>query len=193
MNKEARSRPNDARARRSRESLRDALLALMRSKAYADISVRDVTAQAGVSYPTFFRNYVSKGDLLGDIGAAETRELIATMARVLDQADPALSARAVCEFICDRSALWSILLNSEATAVMRQAFIEAAPAVVEGRERALPEFPIELSASFFIGSMFEVLGWWLRQSPRPPASELAHYLEVLILQPTMASTVGARA
>ena len=61
--------------------------------------------------------------------------------------------------------------------------------VVEGRQRALPEFPIELSASFFIGSMFEVLGWWLRQSPRPPAADLAHYLEVLILQPTMASAV----
>jgi hypothetical protein len=175
LNKEARSRPNDARARRSRESLREALLTIMRSKAYADISVRDVTAQAG------------------DIGAAETRELIATMTRVLDQGDPALSARAVCEFIGDRSALWTILLNSEATAVMRQAFIDEAPAVVEGRQRALPEFPIELSASFFIGSMFEILGWWLRQSPKPPASELAHYLEVLILQPTMASTLGARA
>lgn len=169
--------------------MREALLALMRVKAYADISVRDVTAQAGLSYPTFFRNYVSKADLLGDIGATETRELIAAMTRVLDQADPALSAREVCEFIGERSALWSILLNSEATAVMRQAFIEEAPTVVEGRQRALPEFPIELSASFFIGSMFEVLGWWLRQSPRPPAADLAHYLEVLILQPTMASAV----
>ena len=179
------SRMMDARVRRSRASMRKALLGLVEMKAYDEVSVREIVASAGVSYTTFFRNYTSKGELLGDIGAEEMSALFAEMVAVLDQRDPALTARAVCEFIDERRALWRMLLNSDAVFAMRAAFISGSAGFVETHARTLPEFPIELSASFFVGSMFEVLSWWLREGEDVPAEQTARYLETLVMRPTM--------
>lgn len=185
MDVAVRSRPKDARARRSRESLREALIALLGTKPYAEVSVRDVAAAAGVSYPTFFRNYASKGDLLGDIGTRETRQLLKSMLDVVEQRDPAVSARAVCEFVIERKDLWRQLLNSDASVVMRHSFVVEASEFSTGRSRMLPDFPLDLSASFFIGAMFEILNWWLRQEDETPVEEVERYLEKLVLRPTM--------
>lgn len=177
--------PRDARARRSRESLRQALLTSLDIKTYDEISVRDIAGGAGVSYPTFFRNYASKADLIGEIGTRETHDLFAVMVGVLERRDPAVSARQVCDFIDSRRRLWKMLLNSQAVFAMRETFIRESVALTETRSRILPDFPIELSASFFVGSMFEVLSWWLRQPDEMHAATIARYLEKLVLRPTM--------
>lgn len=179
------SRPKDARVRRSRESMRRALLDLLQTKPYDEISIRDVTGAAGVSYPTFFRSYASKAELLGDIGANETRDLFAAMIAVLDHQDPALTATTVCDFIRSRSDLWRVLLDSEAVFAMRRTFIGLAVDLVQRRSRMLPDVPIELSATFFVGSMFDLLSWWLRQTDEVPIDQMSRYLETLVTRPTM--------
>jgi AcrR family transcriptional regulator len=165
--------------------MRNALLTLVEIKPYEEVSVREIVGSAGVSYTTFFRNYSSKAELLGDIAAEEMRELFVVMIDVFDQRDPALTARVVCDFVAGRRPLWKMLLNSDAVFVMREAFIAVSAGFVENRSRVLPDFPIELSASFFVGSMFEVLSWWLRGDDAVPADRIAYYLETLVMRPTM--------
>lgn len=54
----------DPRVRRTRQRLQEALLALLRERAFEDITVQDVTERAGLSRVTFYLHYRDKDDLL---------------------------------------------------------------------------------------------------------------------------------
>ncbi len=54
----------DRRTRRTRQLLRDALLALLKAKRYEDISVQDIIERADVARSTFYVHYIDKNDLL---------------------------------------------------------------------------------------------------------------------------------
>src|SRR6266478_6167941 len=58
----------DARVRRTRDSLGDALVALMQEKPFDSIIVQDVLDRAGVGRSTFYAHYRDKEDLfLSDV------------------------------------------------------------------------------------------------------------------------------
>ena len=54
----------DRRTRKTRQILREALLALLKEKRYDDISVQDIIERADVARSTFYVHYVDKDDLL---------------------------------------------------------------------------------------------------------------------------------
>src|SRR5215213_3921202 len=54
----------DARVRRTRDALGDALIALMQEKSFDTITVQDVLDRAHVSRSTFYSHYSDKDDLL---------------------------------------------------------------------------------------------------------------------------------
>ena len=54
----------DARVRRTRDALGDALIALMQEKPFDTIKVQDVLDRAHVSRSTFYAHYSDKDDLL---------------------------------------------------------------------------------------------------------------------------------
>src|SRR5215207_4731977 len=54
----------DARVRRTRDALGDALIALMQEKPFETITVQEVLERAHVSRSTFYTHYSDKGDLL---------------------------------------------------------------------------------------------------------------------------------
>lgn len=60
----ASSQKTDARVRRTRDALGDALVALMQEKPFDTITVQDVLDRAHVSRSTFYSHYSDKDDLL---------------------------------------------------------------------------------------------------------------------------------
>ena len=62
--------PEDRRARRSRRLVKESLLALMKEKNFAEISVRDVTDAADMNRGTFYLHYA---------GTVEHREVCAVL------------------------------------------------------------------------------------------------------------------
>jgi hypothetical protein len=54
----------DRRTRRTRQLLRDSLLALLKEKRYDAISVQDIIERADVARSTFYVHYIDKDDLL---------------------------------------------------------------------------------------------------------------------------------
>ena len=54
----------DARVKRTRDALGDALMALMQEKPFETITVQDVLDRAHVSRSTFYSHYSDKDDLL---------------------------------------------------------------------------------------------------------------------------------
>lgn len=178
------SKPNDARARRSRDALRRALLELVEEKPFGGISIRQITRTAGVSYPTFFRNYASKEELLEDIAAQEVQQLAALMSSSLDEHHVQPSAETVCEYVHERRVLWTTLLTTGASSIMREEFVRLATEFVNERGQINPGIPVDLAASFVFVGMFEILAWWLRQPEDYPAHNISQFLKALVLQPT---------
>ena len=70
------SAPTDRRVRRTRELLRNALLALIREKGYDRITVQDILDRADVGRSTFYADYRDKDDLL-DSGFDDIRAALA--------------------------------------------------------------------------------------------------------------------
>ena len=55
---------NDLRVRRTRKSLQDALIGLMKEKPFQDIQITELAARAQVSRPAFYLHFRSKEELL---------------------------------------------------------------------------------------------------------------------------------
>ncbi|GAA3390647.1 TetR/AcrR family transcriptional regulator [Cryptosporangium minutisporangium] len=78
--------PKDPRARRSRQALERALLDLVAVKDLAQISVSDITKQAGLSRSTFYEHYLD----VHDVAAAACTLLFDELVQGLPLADPGL-------------------------------------------------------------------------------------------------------
>ncbi|MEQ1894843.1 MAG: helix-turn-helix domain-containing protein, partial [Planctomycetota bacterium] len=87
MSENSASAPLDARARRSRERLGDALVALIQEKPFDAITVQDVLDRAGVSRSTFYAHFRDKEDLF----VSDADEFFAYMSLALERAGDARS------------------------------------------------------------------------------------------------------
>lgn len=178
------TRPNDARAARSRAALRSALLGLLEQHNFDRISIRQIAAAASLSYPTFFRNYSSKTDLLGEIAADEVRQLLSLMYSHIDKGDIRGNAVGICGYVEARRVLWTALLTNGASSVMREEFSRIAQENVQERGRINPGLPLDMVSAWVAGGLFDILAWWLRQPADYPARHVASFLELLVLEPS---------
>lgn len=182
--KQRMSRPDDARALRSRRALHAALLALVAEKSLEQISIRDITAQAGVSYPVFFRRYQSKEELLEDIATEEVRQLLSLTMPVFDERQDDASLFVLCRYIAEHRALWEPLLTGGAASAMREEFRRIAQGVGESDRRINPWLPVDLAAAFVVSGLFEILAWWMRQPAHYPIENVVKLIDVLVVSST---------
>jgi AcrR family transcriptional regulator len=178
------SRPNDARALRSREALRAGLLALLQEQPFHQISIRDITNRAGVSYPVFFRRYASKDELFADLAAEEVRNLLGRSYPMLEDSDPASALHELCAYVQDRRTLWKALLTTGGASAMRDEFARISAELGHSGPRRNPWLPVSLASSFVAAAIFEILTWWLVQPEDYPMRNIELFLEHLILRPT---------
>ncbi len=176
------SRPNDARALKSREALQAALLSLVEERPFNQVSIRDITTRAGVSYPVFFRRYAAKEQLLGDIATEEVRKLLSLTAPIFDADQQEESVRALCAYVSDHRQLWSQLLTGGAAPIMRDEFKRIAREIGGTRQPANPWLPTDLAAAFVVSGLFEILAWWLSQPDDYPIEKVVRIIEILIVR-----------
>jgi AcrR family transcriptional regulator len=153
----------DARAVRSGVALRDALLRLLGRKPFEQITVRDICAEAGVHYATFFRHYASKEALLDTLAADQIATSVELTLPIRDAGDERGSLHALCAYIDEHRALWSVLLNGGAGATMRAEWLRAARIVAESREPVGSWLPKELGTICSTSLIVETVAWWLAQ------------------------------
>ncbi|MCK9563183.1 MAG: TetR/AcrR family transcriptional regulator [Bacteroidales bacterium] len=179
------SRPHDARAQRSRKALQQALLQLVEQKPLDQITIREITTQAGVSYPTFFRQFANRDELLADIAKEEIHRLISFTWPLFDSTCHRTSLQALCDYIDNHRALWTALLTTGAASAMRSEFIRIALDISQSGKRMNPWLPADLSAPFVTGAILEILTWWLRQPAAYPIDNVITLLDVLVVSPAV--------
>lgn len=175
------SRPYDARAIRSREALRAALLALIAERPFDQITIREITAEAGVSYPVFFRRYATKDQLLEDVATEEVRRLLALSMPIFDADKKSESVWELCRHIDDHRLLWTRLLTGGAAPMMREEFKRIAKEIGASMQEN-PWLPLELGAAFAASGLFEILAWWLSQPADYPMEKIVKIIDLLLVR-----------
>lgn len=183
--KERMSKPDDARALRSRQALRAALLEMLADRPLHEITIRDITARAGLSYPVFFRRYGSKEELLAEVAEEEVRGLLARTYPVMEAEGTDAGLLATCTYIKSHRGLWKALLTTGAAPAMRQEFARISSQYGAAGPRANPGLPVSLATAFVTAAMFEVLVWWMEQPDDYPVENVMAFLRHLVVRPAM--------
>lgn len=175
------TRPTDARAQRSIEALGAALLELIDRKPIEEVTIREITDTAGVSYPTFFRRFESKEALLEYVAREEVLNLLGLGQSALGGGRPRRSGKTLCDHVQAHRKLWKTLLTGGAALAMRQEFMRASEEIAASGPRANPWIPIDLAVPFVTSAIFELLAWWMHQPDDYPVDNVVKLFDALIV------------
>lgn len=172
---------------RSGAALRDALLRLLDCRPFDQITVRDICAEAGVHYATFFRHHPGKEALLESVAAEQIATSVELTLPIKDAGDDRGSVDALCAYVAEHRALWSVLLNGGAGAAMRAEWLRHARIVAETRQQVGTWLPKELGTICSTSLIVETIAWWLAQPDDAwSADQVAAILDRLISSSTLA-------
>lgn len=171
-------RKPDRRVAHTRNRLGDALIELLQTKPFDDITVREVLARARVGRSTFYEHYRDKNDLfLSD--ADQFFESMSTL--LLRQNDPSARVAPVAELFAHVAAardLYAALVEAGRIHEVRdlgEAHFARAIAERLARTRRAsvltPEARCAL-AQGMSGSLFSLLTWWMRQGMTTTPAEM---------------------
>src|ERR1700761_364314 len=185
----AKSPATDARLVRTRAALCGTLLTLLEEKPFEQVTIREVTARAGVGYATFFRHYPDKETLLHDLAAREINQLIAMTLPILYTVDSRATSRALCAYVWQHQKLWSALLTGGAAGAMREELLRKARQVAAEQTNPDTWLPGDLRIVFSVGGTLEILAWWLKQHDKLPVDRMAEIVDRLVVAPSIAGVL----
>jgi len=175
----------DARAVRTRQALRTALLRLLESRPLAEITILDICDLAEVGYTTYFRHHPTKESLLDDVAAEEIAHLVGLTLPLAEAANTLTAGVALFTYVDAHRELWSTLLTGGAEGAMRNEFLRISReiAATRGREDHWP--PADLVTILVVSSTIELLSWWLRQKKPLTIEQMADIHERIIIHPAI--------
>jgi len=176
----------ETRTTRTRPALCTALLSLLEEKPFEQITIREITACAGVGYATFFRHYTDKDALLNDFAAREISRLLAMTLPILYAIDSRASAQALCAYLWEHRKLWSALLTGGAAATLKAEFVRQAQHNAAEQQNTDSWLPGDLNVVFAVAATIEILAWWLKQDDPPSVKRMAEVLDRLVIIPSIA-------
>jgi AcrR family transcriptional regulator len=174
---------SDPRVVRTRTSLHNALLDLLQSRAFEQITIREIASTAGIGYTTFFRHYPTRESLLEEIAAEEMRQLLEHLLSTFDAADTRAQSLALCRYVADHRALWSTLLTGGAASTLREEFIRIARQVAQDSPHSASWLPAEVGIILVASGTIELLAWWLQQKRPLSVRKVATVYERAVLSP----------
>ena len=172
------NKKTDARVRRTRDALGDALVALMQEKPFDTITVQDVLDRAHVSRSTFYLHYSDKDDLL----MSDAEEFFEAISMALsahgDKSDRVFPVQEFFIHLSDVQPFYKALVKS---GKFQENMELARGHFARGIERRLSELPRaqiippnERSAIAFThaGALLSLLTWWLDRGMRETPVEM---------------------
>ncbi len=181
------NKKTDARVRRTRDALGDALIALMQEKAFETITIQDVLDRAHVSRSTFYTHYSDKDDLL----MSDSEEFFEALSMALsahdDKSDRVFPVKEFFNHLADVQPFYKALVKS---GKFQENMELARGHFARGIERRLSELPRaksipagERSAIAFThaGALLSLLTWWLDRGMREPPEQMDELFHRMVL------------
>jgi AcrR family transcriptional regulator len=176
-NKAAKSRgKTDRRVLRTRDTLGDALVALMQEKSFNEITVQDLLDRAGVGRSTFYVHYRDKDDLF----LSDVEDFLEGVSSALRRQDPnSKRLLPVKEFFAHvrgvRDFYAALIRSGKMNDVQALARGFFARSIEERLQTAGVEIdPARRSAHAYVlaGSFFSLLDWWVDKGMNPDPKEM---------------------
>jgi len=178
----------DARVRRTRRRLREALVSLVLERGYDAVTIRDLAERAGVGYATYFRHYPTKEALLLDLLEGLLADLMALLEPTLADEDATHSGATVFAHVRDHADLWRVLIAGQRHVDLVSRAMEVARAglgrTLAPAERAL--LPPEAAVNHLVRSLVALIEWWLDAGMPLPPERMGAAFEALIMRPVRA-------
>ncbi len=174
----ASKKKTDARVRRTRDALGDALIALMQEKPFERVTVQDVLDRAHVSRSTFYSHYSDKDDLL----MSDAEEFFESVSNVLsvrgDKSDRVFPVKEFFAHLIDAQAFFKALMKSgrfhENMELARGHFARGIERRLSElpRGKAIPAQQLPAIAFTHAGALLSLLTWWIDRGMREPPAEM---------------------
>jgi AcrR family transcriptional regulator len=168
----------DARVRRTRDALGDALVTLMQEKPFDSITVQDVLDRANVGRSTFYSHFTDKDDLL----MSDSDEFFEAMAMSLsahdDKSDRVFPVKEFFRHLIEAKEFVTALKNS---GKLTENMELAEGHFARGIEKRLKEIPKgaailddERPARAFAlaGAMLSLMQWWIDRGMKQPPEDM---------------------
>ncbi len=166
--------------------MRAALLTLLERKPLDQITIREITGEAGIHYATFFRHHATKEALLDHIAADQIDRLIELTLPVLDKVDSQSAFQALCTYVDDHRQLWLALLTGGAAGTMREELLRISRTLAFERAPEDSWLPVDLAVICTVSLITETVAWWLTQPPeRLSVDQVARILHRLVFSSAM--------
>ncbi len=178
----------DRRARRTRQWLGDALIALILEKGYEAVTIKDVTERADVAYATFFRHYRDLDELLAERLTTSLESLIGQIEAAAEAGEPPeMEGRLIFQHVDANRKLYQILVSSSGAVNVRRQVREAIAAVWLRNCEPLYDgvIPAEVAANHIASSVIALIAWWLEHEAPYPVERMAQIYQRLIIEATL--------
>jgi AcrR family transcriptional regulator len=182
----------DRRSQRTRQVLRDALIALMGAKRYDLITVQDILDQANVGRSTFYAHYYDKEDLL----VSEFERMLATLSQHIGASGgQLLPSLGLFRHVQAHQHLYKALLQGRGVELLFQKGHTFMSNRVAEQITALqaqgqtPTVPVPIMADYLAGALLNLLRWWLSHDLPYTPEEMDRFFQRLAL-PGALATLG---
>lgn len=193
-------RANDRRVQRTRQLLREALLALIVERGYDGLTVQDIIDRANLGRATFYAHYRDKQDLLTETFAglrevfqAQQHDAGAGAGTPLEQVSLRLFRHAA-----EHHRLYRAMVGTESGAMLhdyarRQLSDELRDHLARLTLRgAAPDIPLEVAVTYLVSALLALMTWWLDHDMPYPPEQIDAMFRGLAL-PGLAAVLGAPA
>ncbi|GLX69914.1 TetR/AcrR family transcriptional regulator [Paenibacillus glycanilyticus] len=187
----------DRRVVRSREALKQALLALMKQKDFDEISITEIVELANYNRGTFYSHYESKEALLDDIIYALIEELLQSFRAPYENEEyfsihelPAHSVK-IFEHIHEHAELYTLLMKSNAHSHLREKMFDAIRQISkdELEHPTLEGINTELLSVYSNHALLGLIFYWIENGlPYTPAYMQEQLVKLIQWRPTVAKT-----
>ena len=182
----ARAPRTDARVRRTRDTLGDALVELIQEKAFDDITVQEVLDRAGVGRTTFYTHFRDKQDLF----LSDVEDFLEGMSTLLTRRGASLRRVAPVEelfaHLADVREFYAGLVASGKAEDVRGLGLGYFARSIEQRLTMagvqMPKRELRATAHGLAGTLFSLLDWWVAHAEAASPDEMDQTFHRLVWQ-----------
>ena len=177
----AATRAPDRRTRKSRAALQQALLSLIATRPYDEITIEDVTEQADVARATFYAHYKDKTALLNEASTGLVTELAERVRELAPGENESVytgaAVHAIFRHAEEHADLYRLLISGDGVRAARAQLVSALEAAttdifhrITAAPVRTPRLRVDRTATAFVGALLLTLEHWLEEAPREAAA-----------------------
>lgn len=173
----------DRRVRKTRETLFDTLIQLLREKEFERITIQEIADRADVNRGTVYLHFEDKYDLLNRCIESYLVRLNDSCLPVDSSESPEVSLLRTFRYLEDSAEIYSVLVRSEGMPAFRSRLSEMLRQGVEKQfDQSVSDDRLnkEISVQFVTTAIVGLFEWWVARSMPYSAEEMVRQLMLLL-------------